>query len=137
MDWGELIPQLGLAGIIIVFFLKEMFAYLRARDEERQSTSAPSNGITLRMNDILAICRKLDSQIRDLYNWHNVKDRDNVPVWYVRETLENNVKDLTAAIEAMAKAAKEQSETLDEALESVAVELHALCDSVKKGQGHD
>ena len=33
--------------------------------------------------------------IKDLWDWHAVKDADGVPIWYVKRSLHDNIKNLT------------------------------------------
>lgn len=43
--------------------------------------------------------KQMASQIQQLYTWHNKTDRDGVPVWYVRSSLEEAINRLVQAIE--------------------------------------
>lgn len=36
--------------------------------------------------------------LRDLHRWHDVRDEDQVPVWYIRKSLEKAITDLTESI---------------------------------------
>lgn len=47
--------------------------------------------------------KKLASQVDQLHAWHNKTDRDGVPVWYVRSSLEDAINRLVSAIEVQTK----------------------------------
>ena len=36
----------------------------------------------------------IKDKVDDLYEWHNKTDADGVPLWYVRRSLEQSIKDL-------------------------------------------
>lgn len=38
-------------------------------------------------------------QTNELHEWHNVKDEDGVPVWYVRRSLEKAIEKLSTTID--------------------------------------
>jgi len=42
-------------------------------------------------------------QIRDLHSWHDVRDEDGVPSWYVRKSLEDKIEGLAQAIVELSK----------------------------------
>lgn len=44
-----------------------------------------------------------EEQLKALHTMHNVRDSDNVPVWYVRRSLENKIKDMGDAIVQLAE----------------------------------
>ena len=41
--------------------------------------------------------------VRDLHTWHDQRDEDGVPVWYVRKSLERSIDNLTVAIKELAE----------------------------------
>lgn len=56
----------------------------------------------------LAICLfKTMSLVKQLYDLHNVKDADGVPVWYNRQSL-------VVAIESLAESAKQQTRLIEQ-----------------------
>ena len=52
----------------------------------------------------LAEATRMGRQIGELHKWHDVRDTDNVPVWYVRRSLETVMADLAAAVRELRKA---------------------------------
>lgn len=51
--------------------------------------------------------RKAMRQIQDLYDWHNVRDRDGRFAWYVRQSLESSLDRLADAILAQTDVLKD------------------------------
>jgi hypothetical protein len=43
--------------------------------------------------------KKMEERQKTMYDLHNVKDREGVPIWYVRSSLEEAIKKLVTAIE--------------------------------------
>ncbi len=41
---------------------------------------------------------------KELHDWHDQRDADGVPVWYVRKSLETTIGDLTKAVSELSKA---------------------------------
>lgn len=66
--------DLGVGGIIVILVLKEVFTFLKFKKNGWQE------------------------QISDLHKWHNQRDRDGVPVWYVRHSLEDSINRLSKNI---------------------------------------
>ena len=64
--------------------------------------------------------KNLEAQQRDLWIWHNEKDDDGVPRWYVRKSLEESIRrqnelltDLTKAVDKLACNSTTQAEILN------------------------
>lgn len=64
--------------------------------------------------------KNLEAQQRDLWIWHNEKDDDGVPRWYVRKSLEESIKrqnkilsELTKAVDKLACNSTTQAEVLN------------------------
>ena len=45
--------------------------------------------------------QKMGRQISDLWDWHNQRDSDGVPVWYVRQSLESAIEKLATSLEGL------------------------------------
>lgn len=93
MNTGELLGQVGVAGILIVLVLRTVFDFLKAKK------NGGSNGRT--EAKVAVMLRKFDAmekKIEDLHVWHAKTDPDGVPVWYVRRSLEDAVLALTSVL---------------------------------------
>lgn len=111
----SLVPQLGVAGILIYLLIKEMFSFLKTRN---------GNGSTIRRMDKLEI---MADQIKDLHEWHNQADEDGVKVWYVRRSLEEAVEKLAVAITAQTSVMQALASRLD----NLQTEVQRLEDKVE------
>lgn len=78
--------QLGVGGIFAVLVLRQVFDFL----------SRKKNGWG---------ASKIARQIDDLHRWHDVRDSEGVPIWYVRKSLDSSIERLADNIE-------KQTETL-------------------------
>lgn len=56
---------------------------------------------------------KMAEQVDILYNLHDVKDSDGVPVWYVRHSLEKSIEKLATAVEQMSNNSVVQTKILE------------------------
>ena len=56
----------------------------------------------------------VSKQSEDMYDWHNKSDADGVKVWYVRQSLENALRDNAKATEAIARNIELQTRLLEE-----------------------
>lgn len=83
----SLVPQLGVAGILIYLLIKEMFSFLKSRN----GSSTPPTKLEERIE-------RMDDRIEDLHVWHSQTDEDGVKIWYVRRSLEEAVDKLSLAI---------------------------------------
>ena len=61
------------------------------------SRSAAIPRIERMMGEVLSLTK-------ELHDWHDQRDADGVPVWYVRKSLETTISALTAAVTELSKA---------------------------------
>ena len=81
------ITEISLGGAVALLILREVFGFLLKRK-----------------NDAFSIVRETDNtvllqKITDLWNWHNVRGTDNVPVWYFRSSLDDAMDKLAESID--------------------------------------
>ena len=60
----------------------------------------------------------LSRQTEEMYEWHNKSDPDGVKIWYVRQSLENALRDNAKATEAIARNIELQTRLLEEMLQN-------------------
>ena len=63
----------------------------------------------------------MQQQINELWQLHNVKDGDGVPVWYVRKSLETNLRVLSENIAAQTEVLREMMLEMKQLREKVNV----------------
>ena len=88
------LTQLGVGAIFVLLVLDRVFGFLKTR---RNGSSA----IAEKRMDTL--CHQVDQ----LYDWHNVKDSDGIPLWYVRRSLEDSLKSLAKNIDTQTQVLRE------------------------------
>ena len=74
--------------------IKELLKYISKKEATRKQ-----NPESEAKNDSR---KKIDSMHKwtaQLHEWHNQKDKDGVPVWYVRSSFENAINRLTETLE--------------------------------------
>ena len=71
------ITEISLGGAVALLILREVFGFLLNRRN--------SSALLKREADNEIVLQK----VTDLWNWHNVRGADNVPVWYFRSSLDD------------------------------------------------
>lgn len=133
---------LGLIALIIAAAVREFFGWLSKKniqnsqtrfdkitdgissiqkrlekiDEENrvEKISADIKAINSKVDRVEEDLEKLSKQSEDMYDWHNKSDGDGVKVWYVRQSLENALRDNAKATEAIARNIELQTRLLEE-----------------------
>ncbi len=88
--------QIGTGGLFIILVLREIFGFLKVRKLDGSSTKAVCSYDREKFNDVYRT-------IKDLYKLHDIRDRDGVPVWYVRQSLEESIHKLADNIETQTR----------------------------------
>lgn len=133
---------LGLIALIIAAAVREFFGWLSKKNIQNSQTRFDKltegissiqkkldkideeNRVEKISADIKALNRKVDrveeeletlsKQSEEMYDWHNKSDGDGVKVWYVRQSLENALRDNAKATEAIARNIELQTRLLEE-----------------------
>lgn len=110
---------LGLMVIVIGAGVKELFGWISKKNI--QSSETRFENMTKSLDSINEKLVKVEVKVDDLveqteemYDWHNKSDQDGVKVWYVRQSLENALRDNAKAVEAIAKNIELQTRLLEE-----------------------
>ena len=103
----------------IVFFLMNFLGSMAIEYLKNKRSSSPNgvaqcvksifpllNGINIRLKDI-------DHKVRDLHIWHDRQDKDGVPVWYVRSSLEGAINSLAENISRQTDILEAQTRAYD------------------------
>lgn len=64
----------------------------------------------------IAFRKTMYMQVKDLWDWHNIRDSDGVPVWYVRKSLEDAIKELSNSIRSQTLSHERVNMKLDQVL---------------------
>lgn len=85
-------------------------------DEENrvEKISADIKALNEKVDRVEKDLESLSKQSEDMYEWHNKSDADGVKVWYVRQSLENALRDNAKATEAIARNIELQTRLLEE-----------------------
>lgn len=138
----ENMTLLGLFALVIAAAVRELFGWLSKKnlqnsqtrfdkltegmtsiqkkldkiDEENrvEKISADIKTLNTKMDRVEEDLEKLSKQSEDMYDWHNKSDADGVKVWYVRQSLENALRDNAKATEAIARNIELQTRLLEE-----------------------
>ena len=133
---------LGLIALIIAAAVREFFGWLSKKniqnskerhdklvqgigaitkkldkiDEENrvEKISADIKSLNGKVDRVETDLEKLKKESEDMYEWHNKSDGDGVKVWYVRQSLENALRDNAKATEAIARNIELQTRLLEE-----------------------
>lgn len=113
----------GLLAALVLIVAREVFAFLS--NKNLQSSEIKLKSISEQMNTVVSETKDLKSKIdsvakqtHTLYEWHDKDDQDGVKVWYIRQSLENVLRDNARAVAAIAKNSELQTRLLEEMLES-------------------
>ena len=85
-------------------------------DEENrvEKISADIKSLNIKVDRVEEELETLSKQSEEMYNWHDKSDADGVKVWYVRQSLENALRDNAKATEAIARNIELQTRLLEE-----------------------
>lgn len=80
--------------------------------------------------------KKAFEQIRELHEWHDRRDSDGVPVWYVRKSLEEIIRQNADAATALMQSSAMQTQLLKELAEAqkdILIEIRRLHNQPNSG----
>ena len=107
------ITEISLGGAVALLILREVFGFLLNRRN--------SSALLAREADTTAMLQK----ITDLWNWHNVRGADNVPVWYFRSSLDDAMDKLSESIDNQTMALQKVTFILDRLDREVREHIHS------------
>ena len=106
---GEsLLLQLGVGAAVAILILREVFNFLsKLRDKSKPSDDEKR----------IELLHMIRARVDELYKWHDVKDEDQVYVWYVRKSLEREIGKLCDAVNKLEQAANRQASAIERLVE--------------------
>lgn len=119
----ETITVAGVILFVLSLAVKELFGWFRQRNlqnsEERlRSLEGKIESLSQGQALFQESRRKSDERIRELHEWHDRRDADGVPVWYIRKSLEDIIKQNANAVTLLAQQGQIQTQLLKELTES-------------------
>ena len=84
------ILELGVGLIAALMIIREVFNFL----ERKKNGAGNSPMMDEHVNDVRVAVSSIKDKVDDLYEWHNKTDGDGIPLWYVRRSLEESIRDL-------------------------------------------
>ncbi len=95
----------GIVGIFCIFAIM-LFREVKPLIVRRQKVGEDGD-TTIVVKDWYLVTggliRDIHTLVKELHVWHDQRDNDGVPLWYVRSSLEGAVKSLTAALETQSE----------------------------------
>ncbi len=113
----------GLLAALLLIVAREAFAFvanknLQASDARFRKTSEQIDNILDALKEQKTCIDNITKKTNIMYDWHDKDDQDGVKVWYIRQSLENVLRDNARAVAAIAKNSELQTRLLEEMLES-------------------
>ncbi len=87
----------GLIAAILV--IREVLGFLDKKKFHNGDSHGHGAVMNEHVNDVRFALNKVKDKVNDLHDWHDKRDSDGVPLWYVRRSLEDVIKDLGGKIE--------------------------------------
>ncbi len=107
------ITEISLGGAVALLILREVFGFLLNRRN--------SSALLKREADNEIVLQK----VTDLWNWHNVRGADNVPVWYFRSSLDDAMDKLAESIDNQTIALQKVTFIIDRLDREVREHIHS------------
>ena len=117
------LTTVGLLAALFLIVAREIFAFLTNKNlqsgELRFKLIAEQIIVmTDGVRDLKNRVETINKEVHTMYEWHDKDDSDGVKVWYIRQSLENVLRDNARAVAAIAKNSELQTRLLEEMLES-------------------
>ncbi len=139
--------DLGMGFAVAFLILREVFGFItnfvkkKNGDDSGNISAKIASELTAVRNILSEEYREMSKSISeikhqqdDLWNWHNVQDKDGVKVWYVRQGLSQAVKDVGSAITSQNVIMERQAVVL-ETLSRTMERMNDKIDELGKGRG--
>lgn len=120
---GIITGLLAVLTILAEILKKKVFG--RADSEMRKNTNETVRNTNEEIVELKKIIKSNEVLLQKLYDLHNVKDDDNVPLWYVT----SNLKKLIDSIHVMVVEMKKMVSDTDENSEEILAKLPELINS--------
>jgi len=92
-----LLEKGGIFGLLFLLSLTYIYWTERTKDKAPQKYDKTSKDIEDLLGQMKSTNKRLvrlESQTKDLWEWHSAKDQDGVFVWYIKQSLQEDIKHL-------------------------------------------
>jgi hypothetical protein len=100
------IAEIGLGAAVAIYIIKTVLEYVF------KFKSSSSGVSTQAVSDIFKKIDELKQMCHDLHQWHDVRDGDHVPLWYMRPSLQKSLEDMNSQIATLTANLSAQNELL-------------------------
>ena len=83
--------ELGVGFIAAIMVIREVLGFL---DKKKNGASGQSIIMNEHVNEVRGAVSAIKDKVDDLHEWHNKTDADGIPLWYVRRSLEESIREL-------------------------------------------
>ena len=83
--------ELGVGFIAAIMVIREVLSFL---EKKKNGGSGQSIIMNEHVNDVRGAVSAIKEKVDDLHEWHNKTDADGIPLWYVRRSLEESIREL-------------------------------------------
>jgi hypothetical protein len=83
--------ELGVGFIAALMVIREVLGFL---EKKKNGSAGHSFIMNEHVNDVKGTVSAIKDKVDDLYDWHNKTDADGIPLWYVRRSLEESIREL-------------------------------------------
>jgi len=108
-------------------YVREFLAY-KGEDNKNFIEQVAESYVSIK--EIRRNVEELHDAVKDLYQWHNKEDDEGVKIWYVRKSLEDNIKRLPTTLEKQ----KEVLESLVKIFDQIQTDLVCIKNKVVIGK---
>lgn len=114
---------LGLFVLVIGAAIKELFGWISKKNIQNSEVRFDNifkslDSISKKVDSLESKVRQMAEETEEMYDWHNKSDQDGVKIWYVRQSLENALRDNAKATEAIARNIELQTRLLEEMIQT-------------------
>jgi peptidoglycan hydrolase CwlO-like protein len=114
---------LGLFVLVIGAAIKELFGWISKKNIQNSEVRFDNifknlDSISKKIDSLEVKVKQISEESEEMYDWHNKSDQDGVKIWYVRQSLENALRDNAKATEAIARNIELQTKLLEEMIQN-------------------
>jgi len=120
------ILQLGVGGIFAVLVIQMVLNFIKPMMPNIFGVNAQDEAT----KEITKILYEIRHLTKELHTWHDRRDEDGVPVWYIRRSLEDSIEKLAEAVTALSLNASAQTHALEQIVTQSA-QTHAAVERLR------